>query len=383
MKLLLVSDQYLAVKDGRVLGSTAFCSNLRKLAIMGELYICIRQGKNIKSYDNDVTDILPPDRITFIRKSFICPSIGTYKKLQAAIEKVDLVVGYVPALNAEVAELIARKKNKKYLAFEVACVWDGLIHQDWKRKIAAPYRFLLNRYVMKHSDYALYVTNEFLQRRYPTDGVSLGLSDVEVLPVSDDILTRRLEKIRKEDHDVIKLATTGHVENGLKGQQYVIKALKILKDMGFRNYEYYLIGEGKADRLRKYAEILGVADQVHFLGRMPHAEVFRLLDDIDIYVHPSLQEGLPRSMVEAMSRALPCIGSNTGGIPELIDASCVFKKKSADTIVDKLINFSVSDLEKQAIRNFNEAKKFEKDSLDARRNEFYLSVKKNIDGVVR
>jgi glycosyltransferase involved in cell wall biosynthesis len=88
-------------------------------------------------------------------------------------------------------------------------------------------------------------------------------------------------------------------------------------------------------------------------------------------------------MVEAMSRALPCIGSNTGGIPELIDASCVFKKKSADTIVDKLINFSVSDLEKQAIRNFNEAKKFEKDSLDARRNEFYLSVKKNIDGVVR
>jgi glycosyltransferase involved in cell wall biosynthesis len=299
--------------------------------------------------------------------------------MESVVDKVDLVVGYVPALNAEVAELIARKKGKKYLAFVVACVWDGLSRQDWKRKIAAPYRFLLNRKVLKHSDYALYVTNKFLQSRYPTDGTSIGLSDVEILPVSDDILAKRLKKIDNKNGNIIKLATTGHVENGLKGQKYVINALKILKDKGLPNYEYLLIGGGNPDRLRKYAEKLGVADQVHFLGKMPHEEVFKILDDIDIYVHPSQVEGLPRSVIEAMSRAIPCVGSNVGGIPELIDANCLFKKKSATAIVETLISITADDLKKQAIRNFKESKNYSKDTLDARRKAFYLSIKKDIE----
>ena len=42
-------------------------------------------------------------------------------------------------------------------------------------------------------------------------------------------------------------------------------------------------------------------------------------DNIDVFIMPSLQEGLPRSMVEAMSRGCNVIGSRVGGIPELLD----------------------------------------------------------------
>ena len=42
------------------------------------------------------------------------------------------------------------------------------------------------------------------------------------------------------------------------------------------------------------------------------------LDAADVFVLPSRQEGLPRAMIEAMARSLPCVGSDVGGISELI-----------------------------------------------------------------
>ena len=56
--------------------------------------------------------------------------------------------------------------------------------------------------------------------------------------------------------------------------------------------------------------------------------MFELLDECDIYLQPSLQEGLPRSVIEAMSRGCACIGAATAGIPELLESEYVVKRKS-------------------------------------------------------
>ena len=61
-----------------------------------------------------------------------------------------------------------------------------------------------------------------------------------------------------------------------------------------------------------------------------------ILTDSDIYIQPSLQEGLPRAVVEAMSTALPCIGFNTGGIPELLEPEYIVKLKNVDGIVQRI-----------------------------------------------
>ncbi len=197
----------------------------------------------------------------------------------------------------------------------------------------------------------------------------------------DNVLEQRKRKINiLSDNGIIRIATVAMLNIRYKGQRFVIRALRKLKDMGYNNYHYFLIGGGDDSALRKEAEKLGVIDQIHFVGKMSHEEVFNILDDVDIYVHPSLQEGLPRSVVEAMSRALPCIGARTGAIPELLNNDFIVSRKSVDDIVDRLLTMRDKKIMlKEAERNFEEAKKFECELLDKRRNIFYDKIRQDFN----
>ena len=93
-----------------------------------------------------------------------------------------------------------------------------------------------------------------------------------------------------------------------------------------------MVGSGNADYLKNFVQKYGLSDKVVLKGQMSHNEVLSWLDSLDLYVQPSLQEGLPRSVIEAMSRACPVIGSRTAGIPELIADECIFERKNPDSI---------------------------------------------------
>ena len=54
------------------------------------------------------------------------------------------------------------------------------------------------------------------------------------------------------------------------------------------------------------------------------------MDQVDIYIQPSLTEGLPRGLLEAMSRGCPAIASRVGGIPELLGNSCLHRPGDAE-----------------------------------------------------
>lgn len=385
MKILLVTDQHIHLDGDNILGSSNFTSNLKKLSLLGELYLCAIECKDTKRsiviFNDRINEYIKKDNIAFIKKSFIWPSADTQNKIKEQISKVDLVVGYVPALNAEVANIYAKKAGKKFFSLMVACPWDGLWNQDLVRKFAAPYRFLLNRYVLRHSDYALYVTNHFLQKRYPTRGKSIGVSDVVIEKSNTNILESRIDHINQLHKDsIIKIATTAMLNVKYKGQRFVIHAIKKLKDLGYRNYEYYLIGGGDSGNLHNLAKKLGVESQIHFVGKVTHDKVFNILDEMDIYIHPSLQEGMPRSVVEAMSRGLPCIGARTAAIPELIDNDFVTRRKSVEDIVTCILKFRDKRiLMEQAKRNFEESKKYECSVLDSRRSQFYHLVRTEIE----
>ena len=114
------------------------------------------------------------------------------------------------------------------------------------------------------------------------------------------------------------------------------------------------------------------------MGIVPHEEVFQVLDRMHVYIQPSLQEGLPRSMVEAMSRGLLCIGANTAAIPELLQPQYVTRQKSHEDIAKILERISKEELAEQAKINFEEAKKYLDDYLNQRRNAFFESIIKDM-----
>lgn len=80
---------------------------------------------------------------------------------------------------------------------------------------------------------------------------------------------------------------------------------------------YIICGKGpELDNLKQRAKVLGVEQQIHFLGF--RSDIKELLAAADIFIFTSLQEGMPRSMMEAMAAGLPCIASKIRGNVDLI-----------------------------------------------------------------
>ncbi|MBP5507323.1 MAG: glycosyltransferase family 4 protein, partial [Prevotella sp.] len=218
-----------------------------------------------------------------------------------------------------------------------------------------------------------------LQRRYPTSGKWIACSNVDISTGQSGVLEKRLENIKERQATGRRLliGTAAAIDVPYKGQEYVIRAVAQLKSIGI-DMEYHMIGLGDSSRLQSIIDSLGVGDRVHILGGLPHDKVTEFYDDIDIYVQPSKQEGLPRSTIEAMSRGCLCLGSAIAGIPELLAPEYLFPKGQVDRIVEILKNIKPEDLITQAKLNFEEAKDYDRDLLNERRRQFILDFKESI-----
>lgn len=295
-------------------------------------------------------------------------------ELEEVIAKSDKVIIRMPSVLGMFATKICKKLKKDYLIELVACPWDGYInHTNPIGKLLAPIMYFKTKGVVSNAPNVLYVTNDFLQRRYPTNGKSCGCSDVVINEINDLDLQSRLNKINSLDFDKkIILGTVANVGMKYKGHRYVFEAIYELKKLG-KNFEYRLIGNGDQTRLRTLVKKLGLEQEVIFLGSLPHKEVFEELKAIDVYIQPSLQEGLPRAVVEAMSLACPVIGSNAGGMPELISQSMIFEKRKVGQLINILKTMNKETLVVESKNNFNKAKEFEDNKLTKIRQRFYSS----------
>lgn len=340
----------------------------------GILTLCgrVREAESITSSFVDVTDMI--DKVVAI-PSLEKAMIGAYNSLvQKAVAESDLVICRCPGVVSSCAADAARKLGKKVFAESMGCAWDAYWNHGIVGKIAAPYMFYKMRKTVYNADYALYVTNEFLQKRYPCKNESVGVSNVLIKSVDDEVLMRRLEKIAQADYSTVTIMTTAAIDVRYKGQEFVIKAIPELNKAGIR-VRYLLVGGGYDTYLRGVAQNCGVEDQVEFIGRRPLNEVFELLDTVDIYIQPSLQEGLPRSVIEAMSRGCPAIGARTAGIPELISAECVVKRKSASEIAQVIQKIANPQMMRElAIQNFTNAKGYLDSVLNEKRTGYFKKI---------
>src|SRR5439155_357045 len=102
----------------------------------------------------------------------------------------------------------------------------------------------------------------------------------------------------------------------VKGHVYLIRALaRLARDVP--DVHVVLVGDGPEDRrLRSEANAHGVESRVRFLGS--RADAIGIMKSTDVFVLPSLEEGLPVVLLEAMACSLPIVASNVGGVGELI-----------------------------------------------------------------
>lgn len=305
------------------------------------------------------------------------------EKLYSLISKSDLVIVRVPSMLGFFAADICSKLNKPFFLEVVADPWDGYFnHQHWAGKIIAPYMYLKNKIVCANAPFVLYVTDNFLQSRYPNKrGHSVGVSDV-ILPERDNFtLQRRLLKITNKKK-IIKLGMVGNYDLKSKGHIVALKALRLILNEYSTDVVLEVVGAGDDTKLKKKIRNLNIEDNVYLRGTIPSGnDMFNWLDSIDIFLIPSFQEGLPRILIEAFSRGCPSVGSNAGGIPELINKKYLHDKGDYKKFANDVSYLMQSDLEmlKVAKSNFEVSKRYEEDVLNKKREFFYKLVKEDID----
>ncbi len=123
------------------------------------------------------------------------------------------------------------------------------------------------------------------------------------------------------DRNTVSFACASYIRPE-KGLESLIDAFSLIIKKGY-NSRLYIIGD-TADKnyvrsLIDRARNNGSGDFVHFTGWTDN--IHNVLEATDIYVLPSLTEGVPRSVVEAMSQGKPVIATNVGGISELLGES--------------------------------------------------------------
>ncbi len=104
-----------------------------------------------------------------------------------------------------------------------------------------------------------------------------------------------------------------------KGQLLLLEAVAALRSSGFP-LELRLVGDGP-DRilLEKRASELEIRSQVKFLGWVDQVQLMKLYSESDLFVLPSLAEGIPMVLMEAMAMEIPSVAPCITGIPELIE----------------------------------------------------------------
>ena len=104
-----------------------------------------------------------------------------------------------------------------------------------------------------------------------------------------------------------------------KGFQFLIRALPKIAENAAHNFEIEIVGDGPYQtELLKLSEDLGVASYINFAGSVPYSELPQKYRDADIFILPSLAEGMPLVVLEAMGTGLPIVASRVQGIDELV-----------------------------------------------------------------
>ncbi len=226
---------------------------------------------------------------------------------------------------------------------------------------------------------AAYVTAQALQRLYPPGPTTFSTyySDVE-LTMGAYINKARIPK----RGGTFTIITVGSLNHFYKAPDILIEAVAVCLKEGL-NLRLVFVGDGRhRQELEALALARGLGERAQFLGQLTAGRAVReQLDKADLFVLPSRQEGLPRAMLEAMARGLPCIGSTVGGIPELLPSDEMVPPGDVKALAQKIKEI-ISNPDRMATmsaRNLAKAKEYQDEKLRERRNSFYRHVKEKTE----
>jgi glycosyltransferase involved in cell wall biosynthesis len=385
MKLVVALEhRFHGTPDGAVWTETGFAYEFwcRYLAVFDHVAVVARVREvPMSNPDNKRAD---GPGVCFVPVSYYLGVQQYVMRLPQIRRSVKNVVGPTDAVilrvGSQVAHMVEKQLRRTDCPFALEVVgdpYDVFAPGSFKHPLRPFFRWWFYHQLRQECARAFavaYVTKYALQRRYPPamDAFSTYYSNVE-LP--DEAFVAHP---RSAIHPLVTLIFVGTLAQLYKAPDVLIHAVSICVNQGL-NLRLVMVGGGKyRPELEAQASAWGLKDRVCFLGQLPAGEAVRAqLDRADLFVLPSYQEGLPRAMLEAMARALPCIGSTVGGIPELLPEEDMVPPSDANALAEK-ISEVVNDparMVRMSARNLVEAHEYRNSILKERRDAFYGYVK--------
>lgn len=341
-----------------------------------ETWVCSRND-----YDNPKECVIPYcDHyvdIPFERNPLKPGNVKAYKMLREIIEKeqFDLIYCHTPvgAMLARLAGISARKKGTKviYMAHGFH-FYNGAPLLNWM--IYYPVEKFLSRFTdglitINQEDYRR-AQKFYAGKTILIPGVGI---DLDKFQKKDSIRQEIRNKLGIPDGKII-LMSVGELTKR-KNHMAVVEALARLKEYDIL---YVICGDGPLKaQLRAKAEEIGVRDRLKLLGfRKDIAELHKAAD---IFVFPSLQEGLPVAVMEAMASGLPIVASKIRGNEDLISNNqggyLVNPKKSEQIAkaIEKMIQ-NPKKREKMEERNLEIITKYGQETVLQKMDEFFDEI---------
>ena len=250
MRIVFFHDTKITIKNRILYSSGGLNKNIisRYVNLSNEFSLATREG-NAQEIEN-LSILGELDTISFsslpnLASVNFYSYIRAYRGISDIIDKNDFMIIRLPSIIGLIAVYLAKRKRKKYLIELVGCAWDSYRLHSFHGKLIALPMYFFTKYFVKKAKSLLYVTDNFLQNRYPSiTNLQIGCSDVELV-IDHEVLNRRLNKIElKSKENPIRIGTIGFLEAKYKGFETALKALSLLKRNGKANYFLEIVGGG-------------------------------------------------------------------------------------------------------------------------------------------
>lgn len=191
--------------------------------------------------------------------------------------------------------------------------------------------------------------------------------EMVVNPVDYD----NFSKVVPQPHDNIVYVNVARF-NVVKNQSLLVKAFATAYQEN-RNIRLIFAGEGETfEEIKQLVNQLEMEDIITFKGNVE--DVAKLFEVCDVFVLPSLSEGLPISILEAEAASLPIIASRIGGIPDIFeDNGLLFEVNDEKGLVNSILELSHQEIrQKYAEKSRRIAEKYSADKVAKRYEELYV-----------
>lgn len=242
------------------------------------------------------------------------------------------------------------------------------------------FKKIISKIIIKNAGAVIALTEDMKQEM-----TKIYKRDITVIPNGLDItkfINLSKENIRRKmniPNDVKIIIFIGRLKS-VKGVEYLIEAMGLLGQKDVKT-KLLLVGDGaERERLEQLVKELELTKNVMFVGRVSNEDIPKFLTMSDILVLPSLTEGFPNTILEAMASGLPIIATNIRGIPEIIkngENGFLVESKNPEAIAEKILSlFENNELRKTiSKKNKEDVKRYSWEDTTKKIEDIYQSVK--------